>query len=85
MGCVWVPEGPEGDAFIEELIKFPAGAHDEEVDVAGLIGRAIAMAHPALAPEAPPKPAEEPKGIMQMSFNQLLEHIDQGHDGRDRV
>lgn len=85
MGCVWVPEGPEGDAFIEELIKFPAGAHDEEVDCAGIMGRAIAMAHPALAPEAPPKPAEEPKGIMQMSFNQLLEHIDQGHDGRDRV
>jgi hypothetical protein len=23
MGMVWIPEGPEGDAFIDELIRFP--------------------------------------------------------------
>lgn len=84
MGCVWVPEGPEGDAFIEELIKFPAGAHDEEVDCAGIMGRAIAMAHPALAPEAPKPPPGEPEGIMQMSFDQLVEQMDRQR-GPDRV
>ena len=85
MGCVWVPEGPEGDAYIEELIKFPAGAHDEEVDVSGLIGRAIAMAHPALAPEAPPTPPQEPQGIMQMTMDQLMAQMDRQSEGRDRV
>jgi predicted phage terminase large subunit-like protein len=48
MGCVHIPEGPEGDEIIEQYIKFPAGAHDEEVDVGAIIGRAIDMAHPAI-------------------------------------
>lgn len=50
-GCVWIPEGPEGDAFIDELIRFPAGKHDDDVDCASLIGRALDMAHPAIAPK----------------------------------
>lgn len=54
MGKVWIPEGPEGDAFIDELIRFPAGAHDDDVDNASLIGRALDEAHPAVVP-APPK------------------------------
>ena len=85
MGCVFIPEGPEGDAIIDQLVKFPAGAHDEEVDCAGIIGRAIAMAHPALAPDPPQKPPEEPKGVMQMTMNQLLEQVDRQSGGRERV
>lgn len=71
MGRVFIPEGPEGDAFIEELIKFPAGAHDEEVDNSGIIGRVIDMAHPALVAEAPPKDPGPPKGINDMTLNDL--------------
>lgn len=73
MGSVWIPEGPEGDAVIDELVKFPTGKHDEEVDAAAIMGRAIAMAHPALvAPEAE-KPTGPPRGINEMTMNELLE------------
>lgn len=71
MGRCWIPEGPVGDAIVDQYVKFPAGAHDEEVDVAGIMGRAIAMAHPALV-EAAEKPPSEPKGIAQMSFDQAV-------------
>jgi predicted phage terminase large subunit-like protein len=85
MGCVWIPEGPEGDAIIDQLDAFPVAEHDEEVDCLGIIGRAIAMAHPALAPEAPPPPPKEPQGVMQMTMNQLIEQMDRERGGADRV
>lgn len=47
MKMVHVPDGAEGDGFIEELIRFPAGKHDDEVDTASLMGRALDEAHPA--------------------------------------
>ena len=58
MKMVHVPEGPDGDAWIDEMIRFPAGKHDDEVDAAGLIGRALDEAHPATrsAPIEKPKP-----------------------------
>ena len=72
LGMVWIPEGPEGDAIIDELIKFPAGKHDEEVDCCAIMGRAIAMAHPALVePEKPADPGR-PKGIGQMTWDELM-------------
>lgn len=40
----------EPRADIAEFLSFPAGKHDDEVDVASLIGRALDMAHPALIP-----------------------------------
>lgn len=49
-GRVWIPEGPEGDDIISQYLKFPAGKHDDEVDAASLIGRAINDAHPAFVP-----------------------------------
>lgn len=48
MGKVWLPEGYEGDAILDEYLRFPAGKHDDEVDVAGLIGRCLDDAHPAI-------------------------------------
>lgn len=71
MGRVFIPEGPEGDAIIEQYVKFPAGRHDEEIDVGAIIGRAIDMAHPAIV--APPSKAPGPlKGVSEMTLNQLL-------------
>lgn len=55
-GRVWIPEGPEGDDVIAQYLKFPAGANDDEVDAASVIGRAICDAHPAVVP-----PQEMPK------------------------
>jgi predicted phage terminase large subunit-like protein len=39
----------EPHADLSEFLSFPAGKHDDEVDTASLIGRAIDQAHPALA------------------------------------
>lgn len=71
MGTVHLPEGPEGDAFLNELLKFPAGSHDDDVDNASLIGRALDMTHPAMVAPEQPQPAE-PKGIMDMTWDQAL-------------
>jgi predicted phage terminase large subunit-like protein len=57
-GSVWIPEGPEGDDVIDQYTKFPTGKHDDEVDAASLIGRALADAHPAVLPMKEAKPVE---------------------------
>lgn len=54
MGRVWIPVGPEGDAVIDNYVGFPGAAHDDEVDAAAVMGRALADAHPAIAQT--PKP-----------------------------
>jgi predicted phage terminase large subunit-like protein len=46
MGTVFFEPG----ADISEFLHFPAGKHDDEVDVAGLIGRVLDETHPALVP-----------------------------------
>jgi predicted phage terminase large subunit-like protein len=45
MGKVYFEPGAE----IDEFLHFPAGKHDDDVDTASLIGRALEMAHPAIA------------------------------------
>lgn len=81
MGQVWIPEGPEGDAVIDQYVKFPAGAHDEEVDMAAIMGRAIAMAHPAIVPPemAKPQPARGPE-----TWDELMAHMDEPASDRIR-
>lgn len=51
MGAVYFEPG----ADVEEFIRFPAGKHDDDVDTASLIGRALDDAHPAIAAAAPDK------------------------------
>lgn len=46
MGAVYFEPG----ADLEEFVRFPAGKHDDDVDTASLIGRALDEAHPAVAP-----------------------------------
>jgi predicted phage terminase large subunit-like protein len=48
MGRVNLPEGTEGDLILDEYLHFPAGKHDDEVDTASLIGRALDETHPAI-------------------------------------
>lgn len=48
MGEVHIPEGPDGDAIIEQYVSFPDGRNDDEVDAGANIGRALDMAHPAI-------------------------------------
>lgn len=47
-GRVYLPDGPEGDAVLDELIRFPAGKYDDEVDACSKIGRALDEMHPAI-------------------------------------
>lgn len=44
MGKVWFEPG----ADLGEFLSFPAGKHDDEIDCASLIGRALDNAHPAI-------------------------------------
>ena len=54
-GRVWLPVGPMGDDVLEQYLKFPAGKNDDEVDAAATMGRAIDMAHPAIAKHDEPE------------------------------
>ena len=45
----------ERGADLSEFLVFPAGKHDDEVDTASLIGRAIDQAHPAIVQATRPK------------------------------
>ena len=50
----------EPGADLSEFLAFPAGKHDDDVDTAGLIGRAIDQAHPAILRIPPPKSNNPP-------------------------
>lgn len=48
MKRVWLPDDEDGDACLDELLRFPTGKYDDEVDACSKIGRALDMAHPAI-------------------------------------
>ena len=53
MGKVYLPNNDAGHALLEQLLRFPAGAHDDKVDTCALIGMALDQAHPAMGPGRP--------------------------------
>lgn len=58
MGKVYLPsKAPWLAAFEGELLTFPAGKHDDQVDAIGLVGRML----DELIPATVPKPVERPK------------------------
>lgn len=59
MGEVHIPRGPVGDAVLVEYKQFPAGKHDDRVDAAANIGRALADMHAGMM-KAPPAAAHTP-------------------------
>lgn len=48
MGLVGIPDNDYGNRLLAQLVSFPAAKHDDAVDMAGMIARAIDQAHPAL-------------------------------------
>jgi len=48
MGKVHIPLTDWGDRLINQLVAFPAGEHDDAVDVCALIALALSDAHPAI-------------------------------------
>lgn len=54
MGKVYLPEKAAwSQDFVSELLMFPAGKHDDQVDAYGLIGRMIDELLPASKPKVP--------------------------------
>jgi len=53
MGLVYVPICEWGDRLINQLIKFPAGAFDDGVDVCGILGRLIDKIYEISPPDKP--------------------------------
>ena len=47
-GKVHLPEGPVGDAILDQLLRFPTGKHDDKVDVFSNFCLALDQAHPAI-------------------------------------
>lgn len=47
-GKVAFPNAPWANDVVDQLIRFPAGKHDDAVDCCSLIGRAVSDAHPAI-------------------------------------
>lgn len=56
-GKVHIPYTDWGNRLLEQLVAFPAGKHDDAVDVLSLFAMAIQSAHPAILN----KPPEEPR------------------------
>ena len=48
MGEVSLRDDEIGERVLKQLLTFPAGKHDDAVDVCGMIGRALDSAHPAI-------------------------------------
>ena len=44
-GRVHIIDDMDGDVFLEELLFFPAGKHDDQVDAASLVGRVFDKKH----------------------------------------
>lgn len=51
-GRVHLPDTAEGEAVLDELLRFPAGKYDDEVDACSKIGRALDDMHPAIVKAA---------------------------------
>ena len=52
----------EPGADLSEFLVFPAGKHDDDVDTAGMIGRALDQAHPAIVPDAYDEDEDDDRG-----------------------
>ncbi len=76
MGMVHIPEGVEGDSIIDQYIRFPTGANDDEVDAAAIMGRVIDAAHPAMVEIKVP----EEQTTAQQDFDLIYGIVDKPTD-----
>ena len=82
MNMVYLPKNAEWMTdLVSELMSFPVGVHDDQVDVLSLLGR---MLDRLVAGEAPPKP-KPPIEVRPPTLNELIKmQPDQG-EGRKRI
>lgn len=55
MGKVFIPDTDYGHRLLAQLLAFPAGKHDDAVDMASLMALVIDQAHPAMVPSVEAK------------------------------
>ena len=60
--ATWYPE------LKHELLSFPAGKHDDQVDALGLVGQLLDQMVPGEKPKAPEKPKKVALAIVQSLF-----------------
>lgn len=65
MGLVHIPLTEWGEDLVSELLKFPAGAHDDQVDMCSLVGLAVNMGVEAPKGE-PVEPGNDDGGYTPM-------------------
>ena len=72
MGKVYFPKGaPWVDDLVSELLRFPAGSHDDQVDVLSLFGRMLDSMHGASKPKLEPRAAGwTGEQILKMLYDQ---------------
>ena len=62
-------------AFQEELLRFPAGKHDDMVDALGLIGQMLDVIMPGLPPTKNPANSMPPKDYVEIADHRMLERV----------
>ena len=80
MGMVYLPKNaPWKDDLVSELLHFPAGVHDDQVDVLSLVGRMLDRLVPGRVPKEP-----KPINLGQPTLDELLalqpKHDSEGYD-----
>jgi|SRR5579859_4938137 len=69
-GTVHIPiRRPWGERLIDELVKFPAGRHDDMADTCGLLGRGIDMMFDARLPAESHRPLLVPFTEKWLEYN----------------
>ena len=67
MKGLYVPgDAPWWKDFEAELLRFPAGVHDDVVDSIALVGQLLDRARPGIAPRAPTQPKDTMSGYKSM-------------------
>lgn len=72
MGHVSLLYGPKGNELLDQLITFPAGKHDDKVDVCALMGMVIDQAHPAIVRPSGPEPEQQPAGSVPLTVPETI-------------
>ena len=65
MGLVSLPDDEYGERVLSQLLSFPAGKHDDAVDMCSLMGSAIDQAHSGIV-AAEPEPEENLSGYSRI-------------------
>ncbi len=80
MGKVYLPKNaPWKDDLVSELLRFPAGVHDDQVDVLSLVGRMLDRLVPGRVPKEPEK-MELRQPTLQELIDLQPKHDSEGYD-----